>query len=74
MQQLINTVNYQHQGKVTYDLLERKIKEIPDMNSLDLREYLEGNMEMCDLAVKRESAYEIILERLEKKVIKKLYY
>ncbi|KAJ8943937.1 hypothetical protein NQ314_009601 [Rhamnusium bicolor] len=40
VQQLINTVNYHHQEKVTHDLLMRKLKEIPDMSSVDLRHYV----------------------------------
>ncbi|KAF7266032.1 hypothetical protein GWI33_020609 [Rhynchophorus ferrugineus] len=67
VQQLINTVNYQHQEKVTFDLLERKIKEVPDMNSVDLRIFIDDNLDMCELAIKRERAYEVISDRLEKK-------
>jgi len=67
IQQLLSTVNYQHQEKITLDLLERKLKEIPDMNSMDLRIFIEDNMEMCDLAVKKERAFEILSDRLDKK-------
>ncbi|XP_066259964.1 nuclear pore complex protein Nup205 [Euwallacea similis] len=67
VQQLLHTVNYQHQGKVTLDLLTRKINEIPDMNSMDLKPLIEDHMDMYDLEVKRERAYEIISEKLAKK-------
>ncbi|XP_018577858.1 nuclear pore complex protein Nup205 [Anoplophora glabripennis] len=67
VQQLISTVNYHHQEKVTHDLLARKLKEIPDMNSLDLRHYIEESVDNTDLSSKRERAYEIISERLKKK-------
>lgn len=38
------------------------------MNSMDLREFIEDHLEMADLSVKRERAFEIISEKLEKKV------
>lgn len=70
MQQLLHTVNHVHQAKVTLDLLTRKSNEIPDMNSLELKIFLDDDMEILDLDVKRERAYEVILEKLSKKVLK----
>ncbi|XP_019753417.1 nuclear pore complex protein Nup205 [Dendroctonus ponderosae] len=67
VQQLIYTVTYIQQRKVTFDLLARKLQDVPDMNSMDLREFIEDHLEMADLSVKRERAFEIISEKLEKK-------
>ncbi|XP_030766141.1 nuclear pore complex protein Nup205 [Sitophilus oryzae] len=67
VQQLISTVGYQHQEKGTFDLLERKIKEVPQMNSVDLKIFIDDSLDLCDLIVKREKAYEVISDRLEKK-------
>ncbi|KAJ8924600.1 hypothetical protein NQ315_000750 [Exocentrus adspersus] len=67
VQQLISTVNYHHQEKVTHDLLARKLKELPDMSSVDLRHYVNEATDLGDLSAHREKAYEIITERLEKK-------
>lgn len=41
------------------------------MNSVDLRIFIDDNLEMCDLAIKKERAYEVISDRLEKKVLAK---
>ncbi|CAH0547709.1 unnamed protein product [Brassicogethes aeneus] len=67
VQQLMSTVNYQHQEKVTYDMLVRKLSEIADMKSGDLRQFIDESMEMSDLSAKKEKAYEVISDRLEKK-------
>ncbi|CAH1170192.1 unnamed protein product [Phaedon cochleariae] len=67
VQQLISAVNYHHQEKVTHDLLVRKLDEIPEMNSVDLRPYLDSSMEMSDISVKREKAHEMVTDRLERK-------
>lgn len=68
VQQLLSTVNYQHQEKVTYDMLVRRLSEVPQMNSAELKNLIDTSLDMCtDLVSKREKAYEIISERLEKK-------
>lgn len=67
VQQLISTVNYHHQEKVTHDLLVRKLTELPDMNTIDLRHYIDESIEVGDLSSQRERVYEIISERLQKK-------
>ncbi|CAH1106596.1 unnamed protein product [Psylliodes chrysocephalus] len=67
VQQLISTVNFHHKEKATFDLLNRKLKEIPEMNSADLSTYIEDGDELTDLSCKREKAYEVISDRLEKK-------
>lgn len=67
VQQLISTVSYHHQEKVTHDLLARKLKEIPDMNSVDLRHYADEFVDVGDLSSQREKTYEIISEKLKKK-------
>ncbi|XP_060535293.1 nuclear pore complex protein Nup205 [Cylas formicarius] len=67
VQHLISAVNYQHQEKVTFDLLSRKINEVKDMNSVDLKPFIGDSLDLCDLAIKREKAYEIVADRLEKK-------
>nr|XP_023028038.1 nuclear pore complex protein Nup205 [Leptinotarsa decemlineata] len=67
VQQLISTVNHYHQEKVTHELLMRKLEEVPDMNSADLKPYIDSTVESSELHVKREKGYEIISDRLDKK-------
>ncbi|XP_057651912.1 nuclear pore complex protein Nup205 [Diorhabda carinulata] len=67
VQELISVVNFHHQEKVTHDLLVRKLREIPDMNSAELRPYINESIELSDLSSKREKAYEVISDKLEKK-------
>lgn len=40
------------------------------MNSLELKFFLDDDMDILDLDVKRERAYEVISERLSNKVLK----
>ncbi|EFA00605.1 nuclear pore complex protein Nup205 [Tribolium castaneum] len=67
VQQLINVVNHHHQEKFTYELLERKIKEIPVMDSTDVDEFIEESLNLQDVNTKREHVYDLISNRLEKK-------
>ncbi|CAH1968892.1 unnamed protein product [Acanthoscelides obtectus] len=68
VQQLISAVNYHHQEKVTHDLLVRKVKEVSDMNSLELTQFInDSSDDVTDLISKREKAYDILTDRLEKK-------
>ncbi|KAJ8957097.1 hypothetical protein NQ318_007312 [Aromia moschata] len=65
VQQLISTVSHHHQEKVTHDLLERKLKEIPDMNSADLRLYVD-DPETGDLTAKREKSIRDYIRQIRK--------
>ncbi|VEN41265.1 unnamed protein product [Callosobruchus maculatus] len=67
VQQLICAVNYHHQEKVTHDLLVRKLKEVSDMNSLELKQFINDSSEVTDLISKREKAFNILTDRLDKK-------
>lgn len=67
VQQLINIVNHHHHEKFTYDFLERKIKEIPMMDNTDVDEFIDESLNLQDVTIKREHAYDLISNRLEKK-------
>ncbi|KAG5873933.1 hypothetical protein JTB14_014533 [Gonioctena quinquepunctata] len=67
VQQLMSTVSHHHQEKITHELLVRKLEEVPDMNSVELQPYIDSSVELSELYIKREKAYEIISDRLEKK-------
>ncbi|RZC40322.1 nuclear pore complex protein Nup205 [Asbolus verrucosus] len=67
VQQLISTVNYHHQEKFTFELLDRKIKEIPVMDSIDIEEFVDESLNLQDVNMKREHVYDLLSNRLEKK-------
>lgn len=67
VQQLISAVSYHNKEKFTYELLIRKVREIPDMGTADLDEFLEETDNMIDVGVKRERLFDLLSNRLEKK-------
>ncbi|KAJ3662888.1 hypothetical protein Zmor_007206 [Zophobas morio] len=67
VQQLITIVNYHHQEKFNYELLTRKLREIPLMESADIDEYIDESYNLQDVNTKREYVYELLSNRLEKK-------
>ncbi|CAH1259504.1 unnamed protein product [Diabrotica balteata] len=67
VQELISVVNLHHQERVAHELLIRELKDIPNKNSAELKEYLNESLDMVDILSMREKAYDIVSERLEKK-------
>lgn len=67
VQQLISTVNYQHNEKVTHDYLARKLGEVSEMNINELTHFIEESFESTDVQTRRERVFDIIHERLQKK-------
>ncbi|XP_018324440.1 nuclear pore complex protein Nup205 [Agrilus planipennis] len=66
IQILLNSVNYYHQEKVTVDNLSRRLREIPEMNSVDLKEFHDQS-ETFNINIIRETAYDAISKKLQKK-------
>ncbi|KAJ3635241.1 hypothetical protein MTP99_008161 [Tenebrio molitor] len=67
VQQLITIVSYHHQEKFTFELLNRKIKEVPAMDTADVDEFLDESSNLQDVNTKRERVYDLLSNRLEKK-------
>ncbi|XP_045464322.1 nuclear pore complex protein Nup205 [Harmonia axyridis] len=67
VQHLISAVSYHHQEKVTLDRLHRKIKDIPEMSSMDLREFVNESLKVQDLTSIREQILDFTREKLESK-------
>ncbi|KAL3284709.1 hypothetical protein HHI36_018857 [Cryptolaemus montrouzieri] len=67
VQHLINAVNYHHQEKVTLDRLHRKIKDIPEMSSMDLREFVNESLKVQDLTSIREQIFDFTTDKMESK-------
>lgn len=73
VQQLINMVNYYHKEKITLEFLKRKMVEIPEMNTVQLKEItLSSNPanqgpQVYDLNLLKETAAEIVSSKLRKK-------
>lgn len=67
IQQLINMVNYYHKEKLTLDFLRRKMIEIPDMNTVQLKEIIITPHQIYDLNILKENASEIVNDKLKMK-------
>ncbi|KAK9882396.1 hypothetical protein WA026_020918 [Henosepilachna vigintioctopunctata] len=67
VQHLINAVNYHHQEKVTLDRLHRKINDIPEMSSMDLREFVNESLKLQDLTLMREQIFDFTTEKMKSK-------
>lgn len=67
VQHLVYIVGYYHEEKTTLDFLQTKAKEIPDMSSADLKEFLKLSDGVYDVSVARENALELVADRLRKK-------
>nr|XP_022904790.1 nuclear pore complex protein Nup205 [Onthophagus taurus] len=67
MQHLINTVQYYHKEKITLNYLQSKLSDIPNMNTVDLKEFMPTIQKMFDLSMMRKNVYEMIAEKLKMK-------
>lgn len=67
VQQLLNMVNYYHKEKITLEFLKRKIIEIPEMNTVQLKEVIITPRQVCDLNILKDNATEIVTDKLKKK-------
>lgn len=48
---IVQQLSYQHQEKGTFDIGERKIKEMPQMNSVDPKIFIDDSLDLCDLII-----------------------
>ncbi|XP_017786279.1 PREDICTED: nuclear pore complex protein Nup205 [Nicrophorus vespilloides] len=62
---LLNTVSYYHKEKATLNFLMRKRTEIPELGTVDLKEY--APQHSYDISMLREEALQSIVERLNMK-------
>ncbi|GJQ87127.1 hypothetical protein Trydic_g23975 [Trypoxylus dichotomus] len=67
IQHLILTVQYFHKEKSTLNFLQNKLKEIPRMDTTDLKEFISTADNRYDLSIMRENAYELTAEKLKNK-------
>ncbi|KAL1493157.1 hypothetical protein ABEB36_011268 [Hypothenemus hampei] len=67
VQQLLYAVSYHQKVKISYDKLQKKIQEVPDMNTMDLEPFTEDHMELFELAVQKEKANLLVEEKLVQK-------
>lgn len=67
LEHLIHIVKYQQKEYCTYVFLINKAKEIPEMNSIELKEFITELQQSYNMNIMRENALAIISEKLTKK-------
>lgn len=64
---LIHIVQYKHKENNTYVFLSRKVSDIPEMNTIELKEFITGLPQSYNVNLMREHALAIINNKLVKK-------
>ncbi|KAI4469467.1 nuclear pore complex protein [Holotrichia oblita] len=67
IQHLVLTVQHFHKEKVTLNFLQNKLKEIPRMDTTNLKEFVTTPDDAYNIGVIRENAYELTSEKLKNK-------
>lgn len=67
LEHLIHVVKYQQKEHSTYMFLNNKVKEIPEMNTIELKEFISGLEQSYNVNTMRENALAIVSEKLAKK-------
>lgn len=73
VQHLINTINHYHKEKFTLDYLNRRLCEVPELNTVELKQIVTLPQQNYDIAVLKENALEVLTKKIKYKTMETDY-